>query len=414
MNSYRLSIAWPRIYPNGSGDVNELAIAHYNEVINDVLDQGLIPMVTLWTQDHPYILEDKYGGALNAQFITDFVNYADTCFKAFGDRIKLWLTFDEANDWSALGYSTTLNPPGRCTSGIVGQANASYGYCLTGNSGTEPYIVGHNMLLAHAEAVDLYRTKYQPSQNGSVGLALWFRWAEPLTNSSADMAAAQRATDFLVGWFLDPIFFGAYPDSMQEIVGSRLPNFTTEEMAKIQGSLDFIGLNIQTAIYVYDYDFYLTQSELCYYLDWKVNITGERNGEAIGQGDHDYAVPWAIRRTVEYVKDRYNNFPMYITQTGWGIYFNSIEDTLEDDERVEYYESHYDELSTAISEGANVKGVYAWSLIDGFEFNLGMGIRVGMYYVDDQYNRYPRKSALWFKEMLSQNSTTSARLAAAA
>lgn len=411
MNSYRFSIAWARIYPSGSGEVNELAIAHYNKVIDDIIDQGLVPMASLWTQDHPQALEDQYSGALDSQFITDFVNYADTCFKAFGDRVKYWITFDEANDWAGLAFSTNQNPPGRCTSGITGQAAMNYGQCDEGNSGTEPYIAGHNLLLAHAEAVYLYRAKYQASQNGSLGLALWFKWSEPLTNSSADFAAAQRATDFLVGWFLDPIFFGHYPDTMVERVGSRLPNFTTEEMSKIQGSLDFIGLNIQTALYVFDEDFYLTQDEKCYYLDWGTNVTGVKDGVAIGVGDHDYAVPWCIRRTVEYVKERYSNFPMYITQTGWGIFYNksetTVEETVDDDERVDYFMTYYDELSQAIKEGANVKGVYAWSLIDGFEFNLGTGIRVGTYFVDSEYNRYPRKSALWLKEMLSQNTTTS-------
>ncbi|MCO5557430.1 hypothetical protein L7F22_010994 [Adiantum nelumboides] len=409
MNSYRFSIAWSRVFPNGSGEVNELAIAHYNEVIDDVLEQGLIPMVSLWTQDHPQVLEDLYGGALDSQFITDFVNYADTCFNAFGDRVKYWVTFDEANDWAGLGFSTNQNPPGRCTSGITGQGGMNYGMCDGGDSGTEPYIVGRNLLLAHAEAVDLYRTKYQPSQNGSVGLALWFRWMEPLTNSSADIAAAQRAIDFLMGWFLDPIFFGHYPDSMVERVGSRLPTFTDAEIIKIQGSLDFIGLNIQTAYYAFDNDFYLTEDEKCYYLDGGADVTGYRDGVAIGVGSNDYAVPWCIRKAVEYTKDRYSNFPMYITQTGWGISYNksltSMEETLDDDERVEFFMTYYDELSQAIKEGANVKGVYAWSLVDGFEFNLGTATRVGLYFVDSKYNRYARKSALWFKELLSQNTS---------
>ncbi|MCO5582750.1 hypothetical protein L7F22_036649 [Adiantum nelumboides] len=407
MNSYRFSIAWSRIYPNGSGEVNEVAISHYNDVIDDIISLGLIPMATLWTQDHPQILEDRYGGALSENFISDFVNYAETCFKAFGDRVKYWITFDELNDWAGLGYATIQNPPGRCTPDIMGQLNTFYGECPQGNSGTEPYIVGHHLLLAHAEAVDVYRTNYQPTQNGSIGFAIWFRWSEPFTDSAEDIAAAQRATDFLVGWVMDPIFFGDYPDSMRELVGARLPNFTAEQLQKINGSLDFVGINIQTAFYVFDTNFYVTQNEKCYYLDWQANVTGERDGVAIGKGDHDYAVPWCMRKTVEYMKDRYNNFPMFIAQTGWAIEYVKFEDTLVDDERVEYFETYYTELVKAIREGANVKGVYAWSLLDGFEFNLGLQRRAGIFYVDDNYNRHARKSALWFKEMLASNSTTS-------
>ncbi|MCO5563469.1 hypothetical protein L7F22_017111 [Adiantum nelumboides] len=413
MNSYRLSIAWSRMFPNGSGVVNEIAIAHYNEVIDDILSLGLTPMVTLWTQDHPQILEERYGGALSETFISDFANYAESCFKAFGDRVKYWITFDELNDWAGLAYSTDQNPPGRCTSNITGQGNSDYGVCAQGNSGTEPYIAAHHLLLAHAEAVDVYRTTYQPTQNGSIGFAIWFRWSEPLTDSAEDVMAAQRATDFLVGWVMDPIFFGDYPDSMRELVGARLPNFTAEQLQKLNGSLDFVGINIQTALYAFDTNFYLTQNEKCYYLDWQTNFTGYRDGVAIGKGDHDFAVPWCLRKTVEYMKDRYNNSPMFITQTGWGIFYYSFEESLEDDERVEFFETHYTELVKAIREGANVKGVYAWSLIDGFEFNLGRKLRVGIFDVDDDYNRYPRKSALWFKEMLASNSTTSSTATAA-
>ncbi|KAH7440516.1 hypothetical protein KP509_04G111200 [Ceratopteris richardii] len=406
MNSYRFSLAWSRIYPNGNGEVNQVAIDHYNKVIDDVLSLGLIPMVTLWTQDHPQVLEDTYGGALNDQFITDFVDYADTCFEAFGDRVKYWITFDEPNDWAGLAYSTNQNPPGRCTANIKGQMGMNYGACPDGDSGTEPYIVGHHLLLAHAGAVDLYRSKYQAIQNGSIGFALWFRWIEPLTYTLEDMGAAQRATDFLMGWFLDPIFFGKYPDSMQELVGSRLPSFTAEQIAQLNGSLDFIGLNIQTALYGFETDFYLTQNKTCYYLDWKTNVTGYRDGVAIGVGkNNDFAVPWCIRSAVEYIKTHYNNFPMFITQTGIAYNFHSAEETINDDERVEYFMTYYTELLAAIRDGVNVKGAYAWSLLDGFEFNLGLGIRAGIFYVDDEYKRYPRKSALWFKEMLSSNVT---------
>ncbi|KAI5072333.1 hypothetical protein GOP47_0012439 [Adiantum capillus-veneris] len=405
MNAYRMSLAWSRIYPNGSGEVNELAIAHYNEVINDVLDRGLELFVTLWTQDHPYQLETDYMGPLNGTFIDDFAAYADTCFAAFGDRVKKWITFDEPNDWAGLGYATNQNPPGRCTSNID-----IYGECAAGDSGIEPYIVGHHVILAHAEAVNIYRSKYQEAQNGSIGIALWHRWFEPLTDSPADLAAAQRATDFLLGWFLDPILQGDYPDSMKRYAGSRLPEFTLEEIAKVNGSIDFLGLNVITAFYAYDYNFYEDEypNVKSYYLDPQAATTGEKDGVPIGVGKHDYAVPWIMRKTLEYIKYRYNNFPSYITQTGWGMEFTSEEDeaNLIDDERVHFFETYYDELLNAIKEGANVKGVFAWSLLDGFEFNLGLEVRLGIHYVDHTLTRFARKSAEWFRLMLADNSTS--------
>ncbi|MCO5605319.1 hypothetical protein L7F22_059501 [Adiantum nelumboides] len=405
MNAYRMSIAWSRIYPNGSGEVNELAIAHYNEVINDVLDKGLELFVTLWTQDHPYQLETDYMGTLNGTFIEDFANYADTCFAAFGDRVKNWITFDEPNDWAGLGYATSQNPPGRCTSNID-----IYGVCSAGDSGTEPYITGHHLILAHAEAVSIYRNKYQEVQNGTIGIALWHRWFEPLTDSAADLAAAQRATDFLLGWFLDPILLGDYPDSMKEYAGSRLPVFTPDEIAKVNGSIDFLGLNVVTAFYVYDYNYYKDKypDVKSYYLDPQAATTGVKDGVPIGVGEHDYAVPWIMRKTLEYIKYRYNNFQTYITQTGWGMEFTSEADdtNIYDDQRVHFFETYYNELLNAIKEGANVKGVFAWALLDGFEFNLGLEVRVGIHYVDHNLNRFPRKSAEWFRLMLSDNSTS--------
>ncbi|KAH7299285.1 hypothetical protein KP509_24G003600 [Ceratopteris richardii] len=404
MNAYRMSIAWSRIYPDGSGKVNELAIAHYNDVINDVLDKGLELFVTLWTQDHPHYVDQAYLGPLNATFVEDFAIYANTCFAAFGDRVKNWITFDEPNDYAGLGFATSQNPPGRCTSNIE-----IYGTCWEGNSGTEPYIAGHNLLLAHAEAVSIYRRDYQESQNGAIGIALWHRWFEPLTNTSADLAAAQRATDFLLGWFLDPIFSGDYPLSMREYVGKRLPEFTLEQSAKLNGSIDFLGLNVVTAFYAYEYDFYQKDypDVTSYYLDPKAGTTGEKDGVPIGVGTHDYAVPWIIRKTLEYIKYKYDNFPTYITQTGWGI--EDEDDNLDDDSRVDFFMTYYEQLLRAIEEGANVKGVFAWSLLDGFEFNLGLKVRLGIHYVDSDFNRYARKSAKWFKAMLSDSTTSSSR-----
>ncbi|KAH7420606.1 hypothetical protein KP509_13G014300 [Ceratopteris richardii] len=313
MNAYRMSIAWSRIYPNSTHLVNDIAIEHYNKVIDDALEKGLEIFVTLWTQDHPHYIDETYMGPLNYTFVEDFVIYANTCFAAFGDRVKYWITFDEPNDYAGLGYATNQNPPGRCTTGIE-----NYGKCWEGDSGTEPYIVRHHLLLAHAETAHLYKTRYQESQNGSIGIALWHRWFEPLTNTSSDLAASQRATDFLLGWFLDPIFYGDYPASMKEYAGDGLPELSSEESAKVKGSVDFIGLNVITAFYVYEYDFYEEDypNTTCYYLDPKAAMTGERDNVSIGVGNHDYAVPWIIRKTLEYIKYKYHNFPSYITQTG--------------------------------------------------------------------------------------------------
>lgn len=393
MNAYRLSIAWSRIFPKGTGQVNTAAIAHYNSVIDSLVEEGLEVWVTLYEQDLPYALEESYLGLLSPQIIEDFAVYANVCFAVFGDRVKYWITFDEANDFIPLGYASAISPPGRCSE------------CSSGNSWTEPYTVGHNVLLAHAAAVEIYRNQYQTVQGGKIGTTLWFKWYEPLDNSSADdVAAAQRGIDFTLGWFLDVLMYGDYPASMKSAVGSRLPSFTEAQSKSLIGSYDFIGLNIVTAIYAT----YTTDSSKVsgYFYDWNVTITGERDGVAIGNGTHEYMVPWCIESTLEYVKNTYGNPLVYLTQLGWGMDVASLEITVQDDERVTFYSSYLTYLAQVISDGANVKGLFVWSLIDGFEFVEGLKVRFGIYYVDKSYVRYPRASALWFKELLNGTSTT--------
>ncbi|RID62565.1 hypothetical protein BRARA_E01629 [Brassica rapa] len=148
----------------------------------------------------------------------DYKKYAELLFQRFGDRVKFWITLNQPYSLASKGYGDGSYPPGRCTGCEFG-----------GDSGIEPYIVGHNQLLAHAIAVALYRKRYQKLQGGKIGTTLIGRWFTPLNeNSIRDTAAAKRAFKFFVGWFL---------------VGNRLPKFTPQESKLVKGSLDFLGLN---------------------------------------------------------------------------------------------------------------------------------------------------------------------------
>jgi beta-glucosidase len=172
----------------------------------------------------------------------DFAVYAETCFKAFGDRVKHWITVNEPHTVAVQGYDAGLQAPGRCSV-------LFHLYCTQGNSGTEPYIVAHNFILAHATVSAIYRSKYKATQGGELGMAFDVMWFEPMTNATIDIEATKRAQEFQLGWFADPFFFGDYPATMRKRVGERLPRFTAAESALVKGALDFVGINHYTTYY---------------------------------------------------------------------------------------------------------------------------------------------------------------------
>eukprot|EP00262_Sarcandra_glabra_P002705 TRINITY_DN1310_c0_g3_i2.p1 TRINITY_DN1310_c0_g3~~TRINITY_DN1310_c0_g3_i2.p1 ORF type:complete len:433 (-),score=59.38 TRINITY_DN1310_c0_g3_i2:272-1570(-) len=262
-DAYRFSISWSRIFPNGAGKVNWKGVAYYNRLIDYLIHKGITPYANLYHYDLPEALEKRYKGLLSRKIVKAYADFADFCFKTFGDRVTNWMTFNEPRVVAALGYDNGLHAPGRCSK--------PFGNCTAGNSATEPYIVAHNLILAHAAAVQRYREKYQAKQKGRIGILLDFVWYEPLTRSNADQQAAQRARDFHIGWFLHPIVYGEYPRTMMEIVGERLPKFTSAEVKMVKGSIDFVGINQYTAFYMYD-PHQPKQNVTGYQMDWDVGF----------------------------------------------------------------------------------------------------------------------------------------------
>jgi beta-glucosidase len=242
LNSYRFSISWSRILPRGTGDINQHGVQYYNNLIDKLIENGVEPIVTIYHWDLPLKLHKKYGGWISSDIIDDFTYFAKTCFKLFGDRVKYWITFNEPWTFAYLGYVTGTHAPGRCS---------DRSRCSEGNSSTEGYIVAHNVLLSHANVVELYRTYFQPQQSGVIGITLNHDWNIPWNISSQDdIQAAERMNIFLIAWFADPIAYGEYPRIMREFVGDRLPKFTDDERAQLIGSYDFWGLNHYSTRYV--------------------------------------------------------------------------------------------------------------------------------------------------------------------
>ncbi|RYR76214.1 hypothetical protein Ahy_A01g000821 isoform C [Arachis hypogaea] len=190
VNSYRFSISWARILPKGRfGKINLAGINYYNRLIDALLLKGIQPFVTLSHFDFPQELEDRYG---NNNAREDFQMFADICFKSFGDRVKYWITFNEPNLEIPFSYRSGIYPPCRCS--------APFGNCTDGDSEKEPFLAAHNIILSHAAAVDIYRTKYQSKQGGKIGIVVHIDWFEPFSNSTADQLATKRAQAFTINW----------------------------------------------------------------------------------------------------------------------------------------------------------------------------------------------------------------------
>uniref|UniRef100_A0A6N2MYE6 Beta-glucosidase n=1 Tax=Salix viminalis TaxID=40686 RepID=A0A6N2MYE6_SALVM len=339
MDAFRFSISWSRVIPHGriSAGVNEEGIKFYNDLIDDLLENGLQPYVTLFHWDTPQALEDKYGGFLSPNIVNDFRDFVDLCFKNFGDRVKKWITLNEPWTFNVQGYDLGTMAPGRI-SVVVNDPHRSL------NTGaTEVYTVTHHLLLAHAAAVRIYKEKYQSSQGGQIGITLISHWFEPYSNSEADQTAAKRSLDFMLGW--------------------------------------------------------------------------ERNGIPIGPQAGVkwlYIYPEGICKLLNYTKDHYRSPPIYITENGMVDDVNSsassLKEALDDPVREKSYKDHLKNVLRSINEhGVDVKGFFAWSLIDNFEWGNGYTVRFGLYYVDYTNNlkRYPKNSVKWFKQFLRRDDSHS-------
>ncbi|MCO5611717.1 hypothetical protein L7F22_065975 [Adiantum nelumboides] len=393
LDAYRFSIAWSRIYPEGTGDINKNGVDHYNALIDALLAKGIEPYVTIYHWDLPQALQDKYAGWLGSEIVNDYAAYADTCFKEFGDRVKHWITLNEPHSLVAEGYAGLgLLAPGRRG--------------LFKSSQKEPYIVGHHLLMAHAAAVDIYRKTYQPHQKGMIGITLDSKWYEPYSDSDEDTAAVQRALDFELGWFLHPLVFGDYPKSMRDMVGGRLPTFTAEVSSNnLKGSFDFVGINHYTTYFAHNSKFALLEELLEDNPDSQVVTPFKRNGKALGEkagAIWQYVVPFGIKSLMQYIHDNYQNIPIFITENGYADANHPLNKALQDDKRIHYHQEYLSNLLEAIKDGCNVKGYFIWSLLDSWEWNFGYSLKFGLYFVDfkDDLKRYPKASAQWYKAFL--------------
>ncbi|KAF9459727.1 beta-glucosidase 1A [Collybia nuda] len=399
--AYRFSISWSRIIPKGGrrDEVNEEGIKFYRGVIEELVKVGITPCITLYHWDLPQELDDRYGGWLNREITEDFVHYAKTCFKAFGDLVKHWITHNEPWCISVLGYGHGVFAPGRSSNRTRSKE---------GDSGTEPWIVAHHLILSHAFTVKLYREEFAGTAGGTgggqIGITLDCGWYIPYDSDSQEcIDAAQGALDSRVGWFADPIYKGHYPSSLVSHLGDRLPRFTPEEIEVVHGSSDFFGLNTYTSN--------LVQPGGTDDFNGRVK-TGfvRKDGSQLGiQAD----VPWlqmyapGFRALLGYLWKTYNK-SIYVTENGFPVKGeNDLKpaEAVHDTDRIEYFRGYTGAVLDAIHvDGVDIKSYFAWSLLDNFEWADGYRTRFGVTFVNyETQERFPKDSAIFLKRWYEQH-----------
>lgn len=319
--------------------------------------------------DDPYSHQrsaGKWQGWLDPRLPAAFAEYAELCFRLFGDRVRKWLTLNEPLTFAVEGESG-LHAPSLCN----WQKEA--GGCTGGPrppAGWNVYIAGHHALLAHGLAVEAYRTKYAPSQRGQIGIALNGAWYEPYTHSAEDIAAAARRNEFEIGWFAQPIATGAYPEVMRRALGDRLPALTAEQAALLKGSSDFFALNMYSSLFVRH-----KPNPDDYGREGGTPVRHESDCDCEAFPDPSWprsnatwlrSVPWGMRKMLLYLHTKYAPAAIYITENGWadgGLV--PFKESAHDVARIHYLANHTAEVLAAANEdGVRVAGYFAWSLLD--------------------------------------------------
>lgn len=398
VNSYRFSISWSRILPEGNtkdGSINPDGVKYYHKLLDALKANGIEPFVTLFHYDLPQALETKYNGVLSRSFIDDFEDYADVCFKEFGKKVKHWFTMNEPQVYTMLSYDLGRFPASRCSFPV--------GQCLVGDSAREPYTATHNLILGHATVVKLYRSKYQASQGGQIGITLNCTWIEPYSDSYQDRQASERQMEFEFGWYLDPLVYGDYPFTMRALVRNRLPYFTEEEAKMVKGSYDYIGVNYYSATYGLSKDINANDAPISYTQDSYTETPTAKDGVPIGPSTNagSYNFPEGLKKVLMLLKDKYQSPVIYITENGLSIKEEPY--TFNDFQRVDYLAQHVTKLREAMRDGANVKGYFVWTLMDDFEWVFGFTLNMGLYFVDREsksLERHRKLSGTWYSHFL--------------
>jgi beta-glucosidase len=354
LNAYRFSIAWPRIIPEGRGKANEAGLAFYDRLVDGLLEAGIAPFVTLYHWDLPQTLQDD-GGWLRRGIVDDYLAYVDVVTRRLGDRVKSWTTFNELWTFTWWGYAFGEDAPG-LKLGAKGALAA-----------------GHHALLAHGKAVPLIRANVPGAK---AGIVLDLNASTPASERPEDIAATRRFDGCQNRWYLDALFRGGYPADMLGVYADLAPDIRNGDMAVIATPVDYLGVNVYRRSVIADG------------VDVPpVNFTRIKPpGAYTTMGWEVY--PQALYDILAYVQDNYAPGDLYITENGAA--FTDVvgpDGAIVDWDRARYMVAHLEQAARAIQAGIPLKGYFAWTLMDNFEWACGFSQRFGLIHVEYETQR---------------------------
>ena len=374
VKSYRFSIAWPRVFPNGDGAPNPKGLDFYNRLVDELLANGIQPFATLYHWDLPQSLQDRVGGWESRDTSKAFGDYAGYVAERLSDRVKHFFTINEFGAFVELGYRLGIHAPGlKLPAARFNQTR-------------------HHCVLGHGLAVQAIRAKAKSGTK--VGLAENMTICVPVLETEQHIEAATRAARELNAPYMTVIQEGKYTDGYLASVGADAPKFTPEDLKIISSPLDFVGINIYTPTYVrFDSSpagFAVVPHPKSYphmASTW-LNI----GPEALYWGPRHVANIWKVKE-------------IYITENGCSSSDIPAADGLVyDTDRVMYLRNYLTQLQRATADGVPVKGYFLWSLMDNFEWADGYTNRFGLHYVDyASQKRTPKLSAGFYKEVIARN-----------
>jgi beta-glucosidase len=373
LQAYRLSIAWGRIYPEGKGRINQAGLDFYSRLTDKLLEAGIIPNVTLYHWDLPAALDDR-GGWLNPDIAEWFGDYAATMFDALADRVPMWATINEPLVVMDGGYMNGNLAPGH-------------------RNMYEAPIVTHNLLRAHGRGVQAFRARN--ARDSRIGLVVNLDRKYPASDSRQDEEAVARAHAYGNEQYLDPVLLGRYPAKLREIFGDAWPDWPDEDLALIKQPLDYVGVNYYTRLVVKHDETHPP-----------INVGVEPQVDALHTEMGWEVFPLALTHILTWLKERYGDIPLYITENGSAFMDppEAIDGRIEDPLRVEYLRSHLHAIRDAIQQGVNLRGYFAWSLLDNYEWSHGYTKRFGIVHVNyATQERTIKDSGRYYSRIIESN-----------